>query len=148
MLQAEGMLRTGLTRLDEGLPSRGVELRDTGRAGHRGHAPQECSWERRDGLFPGVSHFFQYFPFRGQIGPDSKLKARHTEIVSRKFSDPVTIRPMSNFWSTGMPHAKGYADKRGQNKCALQSYQNGTWVSPGQASGKCHQISQVQLPWC
>ena len=71
-------------------------MRDAGRAGHRGHAPQECSWERRDGLFPDVSHFFQYFPFRGQIGPDSKLKARHTEIVSRKFSDPVTIRPNSS----------------------------------------------------
>ena len=89
-------LRTGLSRLGERLPSRGVEFRDTGRAGHRGHAPQECSWERRDGLFPDVSHFFQYFPFRRQVGPDSKLKARHTEIVSRKFLDPVTIRPNSS----------------------------------------------------
>ena len=55
---------------------------------------------------------------------------------------------MSAFYSTGMPLAEGDPDKRDQNKCVQQlPYLNGTWASHGQASGKCHQISQMRLPW-
>ena len=71
--------------------------------------------------------------------------------MNREFQIPahfIPFRPMSAFCSTGMPYAEGDPDKRDQNKCVQQLPNlDCTWVSQGQASGKCHQISQMRLPW-
>ena len=106
----------------------------------------------RDGMefFPGSPIFSRIFPFRRQFGPDSKLAACYFSQRSSKGNFQFRchfcpFRPMSTFWSTGMPHAGGDPDKRDQNKCVQQlPHQNGTRADKGQMSSNLPR----QLPLC
>ena len=110
----------------------------------------------KDGVefFPWHPIFSRYFPFRRQSGPDSKLTARYPEIVERRIFSSRTI--LSHSSHSSLVHFLEYRhasrrrrprQKGPEQVHSARSYQNGTRVSQGQASGKCHQISQTQSPW-
>ena len=97
MQLSEGGEGSGLSRLDKGLPSRDVAVSDTRRDRITGGTCRKRALGR-DGMefFPAGPIFSRYFPFRWQVGPDSKLTACYPEIVERRFSVPVPLRIISS----------------------------------------------------